>query len=150
MKIFHLPPKYIDNATLLSEKSILEYLFFKITDEEYSPSQQNRLLSKFYNYHQFIFIRLRMIVDELERREFSIDMDDESYLKEITNFLEYDISSEEVASDIEFLYSIWKEYLDYDSNIPSLIEQLTLTNPDDLLEELNSLISEIKERYELA
>lgn len=149
MKILHIPPEYLDNATLLIERSVLNKLFFKISDELYSPNDNDRMLQKFYTHHQFIFLRLDLIIEELEERGFEIQYDENEYLPEIQESQEYEISVEDISRDIDFIYAIWQEYLSYDSMIPSLIEKLSLSNSEELCDEMNRLIDKQKKEYGL-
>jgi hypothetical protein len=150
MKIFHIPPKYLDTTHLNFEKDLLEKLFFKITDGEYSASElsQDRLLIKFHSHHQYIFIRLSLIIDELRDRGLDVEFDETKFLSELQHSQEYEFDEDILSSEIDMIYSVWQEYLSVDPSIPALIEQLSLTNPEQLFQEMEFLIERCKKDYE--
>ncbi len=149
MKIFHLHPKYLDNTTLYSEFSLLRYSFSKINDGEVSLSEHDRISEKFANHHQFIFIRLYLVANELEKRGIINDFDYKDYIPEILTDEEYEIEEELIQADIDILYSIWREYIKYDSDISGLIEQLALTSVEEIYEEMINAIKKTKKEYGL-
>lgn len=148
MKIWHIPPKYLDDDTLLSERELIERIF---GNEHFHDSFVHSAIERKYLYNQqFLFIRHEMVVDELANRNHEFVSITEQMLDELPDDEEeFDISEMMIATDVELITSIWQEYIEFDDTLGSRLEQLMLQTTEQLLQELNYSISEYVEKYEL-
>lgn len=153
MKILHIPPEYLDNATLLAEKELLERVILKISDENWSIDSHDRIVLKYYSHPKYLFLRLIAIIDKLEERGVieSDSFDPNLTLNEISDIAdeEYQFTVDSISKDVDLIYSIWQEYIDYDSTIPSLIEELSLVSSEELYQEMTGILLKYKERFGL-
>jgi hypothetical protein len=153
MKIFHIPPEYLDNDTLIQELRLTRYLFDKIIAKNNNIFRKpsGRLVEMYKNNHAFILIRNEVILNELVSRK--IRVDGEGLVKSINKLVDdqadFPFELEDVDRDCRIITDIWEEYFQEDVMIQGYLEKLSLTNPEELYHELNELYQTIKEEYEL-
>jgi len=150
MKIWNLPPKYIDTTTLQFEFQLAKDTFDKIIRYHHSLFRKpdSRLVRKYKNYHAFLLVRMDCIADELVKRKKRVDFDISNFLPKLEDEnWDYPIMEDMIQRDIDSIMNMWGEYLDEDKEIEKLIEQLQLTDSDTLLSELSHLYEQYKQEY---
>lgn len=155
MKIFHIPPRFLDSQTLIYQRKVLEELFEQVYKfhvlGEYEET--NFLLELYKEKHAYIFARLEMVCLELRRRKIDGEFEEEDFLNKLQDSnLDTEIEVLDITSELEILYQIWEEYgsvTSISNELSSFIEQLSLVVYDDVISEIYSEIERIKEEYEL-
>jgi hypothetical protein len=154
LKIYHLPPRFLDTQSLLNEQWVLDNLFWKIANADDSgiiPEPWDRLWSIYKDYHAYIFARLEMVYGELEKRGLGGEFNENKYLDAlIDSKIDFEIFIQDISRDFEIITSIWEEFADSsDDMLPDLIEQLSLSSFEDIINELNSELERIKDEYDI-
>lgn len=146
MKIWHIPPRYLDDATLLSEQRTLIYLSDNLVNPFISL---DGLYQRYKQHHQYIVLRLILVSQELETRNLGESINVNELLESITTDDEYKFSLQDVNRDIDILLLIWEEFQDFDSQLYNFLELLNLTDSEQIYQELQWIIQLLIEEYDL-
>ena len=148
MKIWHLPPRYMDDVTLEAEQHTLLSLFDHIAKQTPSSSfpENDRLFMKYCNHHKYILFRLILVNNELVKRELAEPIDFDVYYDDIVTEKDYDIDEEDIKRDITIIQEIWSEFVN--SEIGDYIGDLSLADTEQLLQEIEFLLSVVENEYD--
>jgi hypothetical protein len=149
MKLWTLPPRFLDDVTLLEEHTLSYMLFHAIREHHLYDAWSD--LDEFTVYlrcQPFVFLRHEIVEDELRRRKLSfvnlsIDPNEIS-----GGNVDFPFSDLDVITDIDELMEWWESNLDVigDGNF---IENLTITPPFVVYEELVHLYKIYGQEYQL-
>lgn len=140
MKLLHIPPRLVDDITLLEEHSFTAELL----REEASDTPEAELYADFL---PFVFLRHEMIESELLRRGVAFPTEDViDVIPDGDSDFPFDFES--IAEDVEEILEHWEEWLDVVED-GDLIEELCLLSAEEIYEELDWLYSLYREEYEL-
>lgn len=146
MKIWHLPPRYLDTTTLRSEFHVALDLYERIAED--SPSSDDRLFFKFYENHKFVLLRLLMVHQELSVRGIHYPMDETELFNKLKESKDYCITESNIQRDMNIINDIWEDS-GLANEIPALLELMSLSDTEQMLAELNFTISQLEEEFDL-
>jgi hypothetical protein len=136
MKIWTLPPQYLDDVTLLEEHTFSYMLFHAVREYGlYDAWSDLDEFTVYMKYQPYVFLRHEMLEDELRRRKLSfvsLSIDPNEIVGGSVDFPVNDIM---VEQDINELMGWWESNLDVVGD-GAFIENLTITPPFVIYEEL--------------
>jgi hypothetical protein len=144
-----VPPRFLDDVTLLEEYEYTARLFVKL--RRYLLTGDERDVPKtFREYQPFVFIRHEMLENELEQRDVEYRRLELLPEQIVTGFWKFPLSPEKVKYSINRLMRWWEHNVDAVAEVDgSFITQMQLASSEDLLDELEWQMEIYKEEYEL-
>jgi len=134
MKIWNLPPEYLDNYHLLEDYRNTVELFNEGSVEP--------------DYELFLFLKAKLSEDEISSRQLDDEVDEflpDDDLPEASQY--YTPTIEQVRKDVNAIMGVWETMIDepYIDGLEEKVERLSLTTYDELY---NDLIGELEEQRE--
>lgn len=144
MKIWLLPPRFLDDDTLYHHSVSLKEMYDKVEDYWLNTSLENfHEIQVFINCPSTIKLLHNLSLKELIRRNIAID----SYLEmedgdNIVLFLEDDliVNKNIIEEEMDELLELWSKQLDSITN-GHFIERLQLCSTDDVFNEMQFILS---------
>ena len=145
MKIWHIPPRYLDDATLIAEWTCLR----RLNEQFKTPfSSIDSFYQKYKNHIKYVAQRYILVSRELVVRGLSeYEVDEPELLENTSNIKSYQFSLSDVNRDIEILTMIWSEFEQFDNRIFDCLEKLGLTDSEQLHQELLWINQQLIEEY---
>lgn len=140
-----IPPRFLDDVTLLDEYSYSATLFKRV-GKFLTTGLPLDCPKTFRQYQPWLFLRHEMLESELEEREIEYVKTELDPNEIVSGSSDFPITVGMVVNSCEQLMKFWEANMDVIED-GDFIEQLSLTIPADMLSELEWNLSIYREEY---